>query len=500
MTQQRSYRSILRTTSIMGASSIINIAIGLVRTKVVALLLGPSGIGLLGLFGNLMQTAAMVAGLGLSPAGTRQIAAARLNNNDGGIAVVRRSLLIGTIVLALIGGLGVYLLRERLAVLAFGDGLRADQVAWLSLGVALSVASGSQVAMLTGLRRIADLAWLNIAAALLSTIVGVGALLLWGDDALLVIVLVPPVARFLFGHWFVSRLDHETGAAPWQAMATEWRAMAVLGVPIMFSGLIELASPLFMRVTIQRGLGSDALGHFQASWAVGQTYLAFVLGAMSTDFFPRLSGCLHDKEAACQLVNEQAEVALLLAGPVILALMAVAPWLITLLYSADFLIAAEMLRWQLLGDIFRVIGWPLSFVLLAAGMGTVHLLKTIGANVILLGATVLLLDYYEIAGVGMAFCLMSCVHLPVIWWLARRRIGFTWAPRVARQATLLALIGIIVVSLAQWSDILAAAVGLPLTALLSLYALSRLATMAGLSGRVGRLATLSRRWLAKSTR
>ena len=46
----KSYRQILRSTSIIGGASVINILIGLVRVKVAAVLLGPAGIGLIGLF------------------------------------------------------------------------------------------------------------------------------------------------------------------------------------------------------------------------------------------------------------------------------------------------------------------------------------------------------------------------------------------------------------------------------------------------------------------
>ncbi|MCO4763226.1 MAG: O-antigen translocase [Myxococcales bacterium] len=497
MSEKKSYRTILRTTSIMGAASVANIVISLVRTKIVAMLLGPSGIGLLGLFGNILQTSATMAGLGLTQAGTRQIAAAHINKEESGVAVVRRSLLIGTVILALIGGLGVFLFREQLAIAVFGDANRAGQVAWLSLGVAMLVATGSQSAMLTGLRRIGDLARLRISSAVLATVLGVGSLLIWGDEALLVIVLVPSIATFVMGHWFVSRLNHPGGQVSWSGITKQWRAMALLGVPLMFAGLIELVSPLLMRVSIQRGLGTDALGHFQASWTIGQTYLGFVLSAMSTDYFPRLSSCLADKETACRLVNEQSEVATLLAGPVVLGLMTLAPWLVPVLYSSEFTAAADMLRWQLLGDIFRVIGWPLSFVLLAAGMGTTHLIKIIASNVILVGSTYFLLTDFGIVGAGMGFCLMSAVHLPVIWWLAWLRIGFKWSPAAWRQAVVVMVAGAAVLTLGQWSELWAAALGIPLTGLLSLYALSRLATMAGLSGPVGRLAKLSQRWMPK---
>ena len=97
------------------------------------------------------------------------------------------------------------------------------------------------------------------------------------------------------------------------------------------------------------------------------TYIGFVLGAMATDYYPRLTAVINDHAQASKLVNEQTEMALLLAGPVLLAMITFAPWVIHLLYAASFTPAAEVLRWQVLGDILKVASWPMGFVLAGAG-------------------------------------------------------------------------------------------------------------------------------------
>ena len=74
MSESNSYRQILRSSSIIGGASAINIVIGLVKMKAVALLLGPAGVGLIGLLTNLVGLVSSVAGLGFGNVGTRQIA------------------------------------------------------------------------------------------------------------------------------------------------------------------------------------------------------------------------------------------------------------------------------------------------------------------------------------------------------------------------------------------------------------------------------------------
>ena len=73
----KSYREIFRSSAIIGSASIANILIGIVRMKVLAVLLGPAGVGLMGLYQNIMGTAATLTGCGMETSGVRHIASSK---------------------------------------------------------------------------------------------------------------------------------------------------------------------------------------------------------------------------------------------------------------------------------------------------------------------------------------------------------------------------------------------------------------------------------------
>ncbi|MFI3185431.1 MAG: oligosaccharide flippase family protein [Methylococcaceae bacterium] len=162
-----SYRRILKTSSITGGASVINILIGLLRTKILAILLGPAGIGLVGLYTGLMSTAATIASMGVGTIGTRQIAEAVGKEDADALALVRRAMFWGVLILATTGALVVWSLREILAVQVLGGAEHTQMVGWLALGVALSVASASQGALIQGMRRIGDMAKLSVYGSIL---------------------------------------------------------------------------------------------------------------------------------------------------------------------------------------------------------------------------------------------------------------------------------------------------------------------------------------------
>ena len=256
-----SYRQILRSSSIIGGASVVNILVGLLRTKVAAVVLGPAGIGLIGLFTNIVATASTVAGLGLGMAGTRQIAEAVGQNEPARIAAARRALFWGTLVLAIVGAVLAWSLRDVLATRILGDAMLGTEIGWLSIAVALTVAAASQNALLNGLRRIGDIARVSVGTAMLSTVAGIVALWWFGRAGVVAFVIAAPLASFLLGHWYVARLPRiDSRPTTLAVLCGQWRVLAGLGFAFMVAGLAGTVGQLVVRMLVQRELGVDALG------------------------------------------------------------------------------------------------------------------------------------------------------------------------------------------------------------------------------------------------
>lgn len=498
MSEAKSYREILRSSSIIGGASVVNIGIGLLRTKAAALLLGPAGVGLIGLFQNLIATAASVCSLGFGTVGTRQIAEAAGRDDTEGIVAARRAVSWGTWLLCGVGAIAFWALRGTLAERILGDGSRARDIGWLAVGVSLTVAAGSQTAVLTGLRRIGDIARVSVWSAVVSTLVGVGALWRWGEPGLIPFVLASPVATLIVGQWYLARLPKvRAPPTPLPRLVLEWRALVRLGAAFMVTGVLVTAGQLVVRTLVQRDLGAAALGQFQAAWAISMTYVGFVLTAMGTDYYPRLTAAIHDPAAANRMVNEQTEVALLLAGPVFLAMQTLAPWVITLLYSTQFHDAIAVLRWQVLGDVLKVASWPLGFVILASGDGRRFMLGDAVGMGAFMALAAMGLPLLGVQATGVAFLGMYAVYLPVIHVFARHKTGFSWDRNVKWHlvALVAAAGGVCLVS--RWSERLGMAIGVPVTAGFAVYGFTRLGHMVELGGPLGRIARVSQRGLMK---
>jgi O-antigen/teichoic acid export membrane protein len=492
-----SYRRILKTSSIIGGSSVLNILIGLARSKVLAIVLGPSGIGLVGLYTGLMGTATTIASMGIGTIGTRQLAEASGKDDARALAVVRRAMFLGVLMLATMGASIVLSLRELLAIQVLGGIEHSEMVGWLALGVALSVAGISQGAIIQGMRRIGDMAKLSIYGSILNSALGIGLLWQWGMVALWAFILMGPFINFLLGHLYVSKLPKiKANNISVQEMSVQWRIFLKLGIPFMGANLAGTLVQLWIRVSVNNELGLDAVGHFQAAAAISMQYISFVLGAMGADYYPRLTAIIHDKSAASRLVNEQTEVALLLSAPVFIVMIGLAPWVVHLLYSSAFSPAVDILRWQILGDVLKVASWPLGFVILAMGDGKTFFWTETTALLLMGGLIVYLLPDIGLNITGMAFLMMYVYYLPLVYFLAWRNIQLRWSGTDAALLIITLALCVAVVHLSTHTKY-----GIPAAIILSAgfgcYSLTQLVMMSNLGGSVGKIAAMAERFKVK---
>lgn len=475
-----SHRQIFKSSAIIGSASAVNILIGIAKVKVLAVLLGPAGVGLMGLYQNILGIASTLAGCGVGTSGVRQLAASAAEAET--LAIVRRALWLGNLVLGTLGGLALWLLGEPVAQWVFGDSSHAVDVGWLGLGVLLTLVAGSQTALLQGLRRISDLARVTVYSALFGAVAGIAWVYWLGQQGVIGFVLTAPAASVLVAAHYAARLPRLHSAYDWPALRQQWLAMIKFGIPFMAASLLTLATQLAARSLILREIGLDASGHFQAAWAISMTYIGFVLGAMGADYYPRLTEAIRDPSHASRLVNQQTEMALLLAGPVLLAMTTLAPWVIELLYAKSFAPATEILRWQVLGDILKVASWPMGFILLAQGRGWIFMGTEFTWNAIYLATIALGIGEQGLAIAGMGFWFAYLAYFALLMMLASRLIGHRTDRRNLLFMLVLLLAGWLIIYLDKWSGGLGDIVGLVASFVAGAYSLNRLDSLMEVRG------------------
>ena len=436
-----SFRKILKSSALIGASTIINVGVGALRTKALAVLLGPSGIGLMGAFGMILDLARSLAELGITSSGVRQIAEAESSGDERRLSITALVLRRTALCCGVLGALVLWASSGAVSRLTFGSEEHATSISILSFALFLSVVAGGQGALLQGTRRMKALASVSVYGALLGTTASVSIIYFLREQGIVPSLVASAIASIVLSWWFIRKvLTVDVVLQPGEA-AREAAMLFKLGLAFLASGLLMTGATFAVRTFVIRTLGLEAAGVYQAAWTLGGLYVGFVLQALGMDFYPRLVGVADDHRACNAMVNEQTQASLLMAAPGILATITFAHLVVALFYSAKFVGAVVLLRWFCLGMALRVITWPMGFIIVAKNKQLVYFAVEAAWATFNVAATWLGLQIYGLEGSGIAFMLSYVLHALIIYPTVRAMTGFQWTADNLRTGSTFLLAG-----------------------------------------------------------
>lgn len=423
-------KSILRSTAILGSASIVTVAIGLVSAKVTALLLGPSGFGLMALLQAVVSFAVLFAGLGSQTGLVRAGARAVADADAAREAALRRAawaiaLCAGIVVIVVMAGF-----REKLGELALG---RPNSGGWILLvapAVLLSLLAGVQSSVLNAHRRVGDLARINVISAAMSLLPTLIFIWMFGEAGVGLAVVSSFAVAWSVSYFYYRKLRREGGtpspAVPAGVVRSAAAELLAFGIPYTASMLAGAGVLMVLPILVLHAVGAEGVGLFRAASAIAVNYLGVLLAAMAQDYFPRVASAPADSEAINRIVNDQMRLILLVGGPVILVMLGAVPFLVPLLYSHRFQGAVDLLEWQLIGDLFKFATWTMSFVIMARLSSLTFFLTEFVSGGVLLAASWFGMRLWGLPGLGIAFLASGVFAFLMEWCLLAFRINLRW--------------------------------------------------------------------------
>src|ERR1700736_1762674 len=318
---KHTYSQILKSSALIAGSSVVNIGIGIIRTKAMALFLGPAGVGLMGLYTSILNLVQSIASMGINTSGVRQIAAAAGSNEAEQIGrttvVLRRT----AIVIGVLGALLLVLFSRKISRLTFGSDQHTAAVATLSLAVFFLSVSGGQAALIQGMRRISDLARMGIVGGVFGTLISIVLIYYFREKGIVPSLVAGAAMTILVSWWYSRKVQIQTQPVTISQWRREVSALLKLGAAFSASGILTMGADYTIRLIVVRKVSFEAAGLYQSAWTLGGLYAGFILQAMIADFYPRLTAVAKNNDECNRLVNEQAEIALLLAAPGVMVTM-----------------------------------------------------------------------------------------------------------------------------------------------------------------------------------
>lgn len=418
------YRQIMKATSIFGGVQVFQIIIGIIRTKFIAVLLGPAGMGVSGL---LNSTTALIAGLtnfGLSTSAIKNIAGAQAEGDEnkiGKVIGVFRRLVLAT---GLLGMIITLLFSSYLSRLTFGNTDYTWAFAALSITLLIDQISAGQSVLLRAMRQIKLMAKSSMIASVLGLITAIPLYYVYGIKGIVPAIIIAAFTSLFLTWYFASKIYFKKVDINIKDIKIEGKEMLIMGFMISLSGIITQLVSYFVRLFISNYGSVDDVGLYSAGFAIVNNYVGMIFTAMATDYYPKLSEVAHDVKKMNKTINQQAEIAILILSPIILVFIVFIKWVIYILYSDKFLSMNYMILFAASGVLFKALSWAIAFVFLAKSVGKLFFWNELITNIYMLVLNLVGYYWYGLTGLGVSFLLTYILYAFQVYLVSKSLFKF----------------------------------------------------------------------------
>jgi O-antigen/teichoic acid export membrane protein len=392
----------MKASSIFGGVQVFNILITLIRGKAVAVLLGPTGMGINGLLQNSIRLIQNLSNLGLPQSAVRDISAASGKAEDQSriFGVFRQWIFIT----AALGFAITFFGAPWLSQYTFDN----DKYTWDYRLIAFtfvfgSIAGGVYTA-LRGTRKLKALAASNILSSIVGLCLALPLYYFYGIQGIVPAFILMAFGNFTIAIYFKYRyLDIKAAAMSFQTAILEGLPMVKLGLSMSVTTLLASGSSFLILAFISRYGNLNDVGLYTAAQTITTSYVGMVFTAMSTDYFPRLSEALSNKRDWKKVVEQQTEIVLLILTPLVFILISSAPLLVEILLSSEFLKSIDYIIAAVGGVFLKAPVWAMGFVIISSGKSRLLIVVEIIAIIVQLSLCIAGYHFYGLLGMGLGF-------------------------------------------------------------------------------------------------
>lgn len=400
---------IVRVFSLTSISTLVKMCTGLISVKVVASIIGPAGVALVGQLNNFAGIMMSFAGGGINSGITKYVAEYR--DDDSCISRLLSNALRITAICSLVCALFLIVLHRQLSELVMLSPDYGYVFVIFGFTVLLYGLNNMLTSIVNGYKEFREFVYISIANSIVGVVFTVTLVMVWQLEGALISA-VTYQSAMLFITLYMLR--HE----PWLRWSNFRGGLSrVIASRYFGFSLMALATVLTAPVVqmILRGYVMKEISPVEAGWWEGMNrisnmYLMVITSSFSVYYLPRLSEITDRPELRREIFRAyKVVIPLLLMGFVLIYLLRF--FIIRILFTPDFMPMSQLFAWQMAGDFFKICSWLLAFLMIARAMPRAYIVTEVMSAVLWLLFGLLFVGLNGVVGLCQAYIATYVIYL-----------------------------------------------------------------------------------------
>ena len=413
---------IVKVFSFTAMSTLVRMLTGLVSVKVVASIIGPAGVALVGQLNNFATIALSLSTGGINNGITKYIA--EYKEDESRVKDCLSTALRITAACSLTVGLlmiAFHRYLSRCVMLSPDYGYVFVIFGFTILFYALNMGLSS---VINGFKEFKRYVKINIAGSIIGLAFTLSLVLLAGlKGALISAVTYQSIMLFVSG-WMVRKLPWMRWSYFKNRLNTELAKKYLRYSLMTFVTAATLpVSQMLLRGYVISQISATEAGWWEAMNRISNMYLMVITSSFSVYYLPRLSELTDRRELRAEILRSyKVIVPCLLGGFALVYLLRFL--VIRILFTPDFLPMENLFGWQLAGDFFKITSWLLSFLMVAKAMAKWFITTEVVFSLTFVGMGFLFMQSNGVVGITQAYMVNYILYLLLMVWVFRKLLFY----------------------------------------------------------------------------
>ncbi|MBR8535062.1 O-antigen translocase [Carboxylicivirga sediminis] len=387
---------------------IIRVLIGLLSIKIVAVILGPVGLAIVNQMQNFLQLTANLANGGIYNGIIKLLSdKATLNSkkeilNTGYVIIIVASLTIS---------LSGIFFNQAISIFLFGNDSYRFVILCLFIYVIPTALFNFVLSITNGLQNLRLYLFITISYLISGLIIFVTSLYIWGLFGALWALLLQGLIAYILFRKGIKKLQIQL-----QFVLNKdiFKILSNYSLMAIVSNAITPLVVILIRRIIISNLSLHDAGIWDGVYKISSSYVNLSMLSFSYYFLPAFSKTISTKEIRKE-IRDSLKVLIPLLSIASLSIYLFRDVIIRLILSNSFEASSQIIKWQLIGDIFAVTSWLFRILLIAKEKTKAYIFSEILAGTLLLAVSYYAIKGFGIEGCTIAYCIVNLINLFVLF-------------------------------------------------------------------------------------
>lgn len=399
---------IIKVFSLNALSTFVRMLSGMISVKVVAIIIGPSGVALLGQLNNFSSILLGVSNGGINQGIIKYVS--EYKNDDKIIKkYISNALKITLLCSALVGLILIIFCKHLSRIILLSD---EYYYVYLVFGftIILFTLNTLLISILNGYKQFERYVRISITGTLVGLCFSIFLVITWGLKGAMINAVTFQSVMFFVTLWmcrkmpwlkreyFVEKLDTQIVKKYFGFSLMTFTTIALLPV-----------SQLLLRGYVISSLSASEAGIWEGMNRISNMYLSVVTSAFSIYYLPRLA----ELSKPWDLRNEIKQCYKVIVPTLLVIVFAIyllRHFVLYILFTPEFYPMESLFSWQLMGDFFKICSWLLSFLMVAKAMTKMYIITEVCFSIVYIGLSFLFLQFNGIVGLTQGYMITYIIY------------------------------------------------------------------------------------------